>query len=177
MKRRFTGQAQQDEIRRYLSLETGGILRWNVLKGELTRTEKRHNTLYSGKVAGSVCKTLGYRLVMLKKVMYKAHVIVFFLHHGRWPVGIVDHENGIRDDNRPENLRETDASGNSCNAKLSSRNSSGVKGVSWNAAKGKWKVRVTKRGECHFGGWFSDFDTAAGVAADIRRKLHGEFAK
>ena len=53
---------------------------------------------------------------MLKKVMYKAHVIVFFLHHGRWPVGIVDHKNGIRDDNRPENLRETDASGNSCNA-------------------------------------------------------------
>lgn len=177
MKRRFTGQDQQDEIRRYLSLGADGVLRWNVLKGELTRTEKRHNTLHSGKVAGMVCKTFGYHLVMLKKVQYKAHVIVFFLHHGRWPTGIVDHKNGIRSDNRPENLRETDASGNACNAKLSARNSSGVKGVSWNSRRGKWKVRITKSGESHHGGYFDDFGEAVSVAEGIRRNVHGEFAK
>ena len=177
MKRRFTGFVSQSEIRRYLSLEADGLLRWNTLKGDLTRLEKRHNSLHAGNIAGVVCKRFGYRIVTLKGVQYKAHLIVFFLHHGRWPKGIIDHVNGVRDDNLPENLRETDHSGNSCNAKVSSRNTSGVKGVSWSKSVGKWKVRVTKKGVSHFGGWFDDFDEAVVIANNIRTQLHGDFAR
>lgn len=156
-------------------MEDGGNLRWNILTGSLTREEKRHNTLHGGKVAGCAGDK-GYTLVTLKGVQYMAHIIVFFLHEGKWPTEMIDHINGNRGDNRPENLREATASENSCNSKTSSRNSSGVKGVSWNTRKGKWKVRVTKAGKCHFGGWFDCLEDATAKANSMRESLHGDFS-
>ena len=36
---------------------------------------------------------------------YRAHRVIWALVHGEWPEGQIDHINGVRDDNRLENLR------------------------------------------------------------------------
>lgn len=55
---------------------------------------------------------------------------------------IVDHINGDTLLNSRANLRLATNSGNGFNSKKSSRNTSGIVGVSWHRSRGKWRVRV-----------------------------------
>lgn len=160
-------------IRRYLRYHDGDLY-WNVLKGSLTRIEKRHNTLLSGRVAGCSTHWSGYIYVTLKGVQYPAHSIVWYLNTGDW-CEIIDHKDRNRANNNIANLRKADSSENACNSKMSSRNTSGVRGVSWNKVVGKWKVRVTKAGKDVFGGYYNDLEEAKHVADNLRGKLHGEY--
>ena len=72
------------------------------------------NRCFAGKDA-SQCDSGGYRKVPVNGVSYKTHRIIWKLVHGFDPVGVVDHINGIRDDNRPENLRDVPVLENSRN--------------------------------------------------------------
>lgn len=175
MKNRFIGQALKDKIRRYLILEAGGVLRWRELTGPLSRSEKRHNTLFAGKEAGVICKTNGYRIVTLGKISFKAHVIVFFLHTGEVSETLLDHKDGIKSNNDPSNLRQGTPSKNAQNSKISAKNRSGVRGVSFHTKTGKWKVRVTAEGREKFGGWFANLEEARVVAENLRKEMHEEF--
>ena len=47
----------------------------------------------------------GYRQGSILGKIYKEHHLVWFKYHNKFPV-FLDHINGIRDDNRIENLRE-----------------------------------------------------------------------
>jgi len=58
-----------------------------------------------GEQAGSQHHS-GYRFVKLDGKMYAEHRIAFLYVHGYFPEGDVDHINRIRNDNRPDNLRE-----------------------------------------------------------------------
>jgi hypothetical protein len=58
-----------------------------------------------------------------------AHRAAWAVHYGEWPKGEVDHINGVRTDNRIENLRDVDKSGNQRNAKRRKDNTSGYAGV------------------------------------------------
>lgn len=62
-------------------------------------TGKLSNGYYGGRVNG---------------VHFYAHRVVFYLTHGYWPKQ-VDHVNGVRDDNRPDNLREANHTTNAQN--------------------------------------------------------------
>ena len=173
MKSRSTGHSQMEAIKRYLRLE-GATVYWRKLEGDLTRTERRHNTLFSGKVAGALNRKTGYRIIQLQGLHYREHVVVFFLHHGRWPESILDHKNGNKLDNHPSNLRESDHSKNAQNSKTSTRNTSGVRGVSFNKLRKKWKVKVTLEGVDYHGGWFDKFEDAKSKAISMRKELHKE---
>ena len=87
---------------------------------------------------------------------------------------IVDHKNGDTLDNRRENLRITNYSGNSRNArKTSSPTTSIYKGVSWCKRMNAWKAYCNKE---HLG-YYSD-EVAGAIAYNKRAKeLFGEFAK
>ena len=54
---------------------------------------------------GSVGK-LGYISGQLLGKIYKEHRLIWLLNTGTWPEDQLDHINGVRDDNRIENLRE-----------------------------------------------------------------------
>lgn len=64
----------------------------------------------------------------------KMHRLVMGVADGE----IVDHKSRIRTDNRKENLRVVTPSQNSINSNISSYNSSGITGVSWNKEKCAW---------------------------------------
>ena len=87
----------------------------------------------------------GYIKMAYNGTKYEAHIIAFCLYYGRWPLRKmdIDHLNGIKKDNRKENLREVSHAENGRNwNKLSSRNTSGYNGVNWNSNYGKWRATV-----------------------------------
>ena len=73
---------------------------------------KRGNTKFAGKLAFITIKPLGYRYGSIFGRKYYAHRLVWLLHYGHWPQFHVDHINGIRTDNRIENLRDVSRSEN-----------------------------------------------------------------
>lgn len=127
------------------------------------------------KPAGSIHKT-GYRHITWMNKVYKAHRLIFMLHHGYLPPE-VDHINGNRADNRIENLRPANRSENQCNRFALASNTSGYPGVSWHKKSNAWIVRVMKYGKTHCIGYFKNLELAGLVAAEARSIYHGEYAK
>ena len=60
-------------------------------------------------------KRNGYRIVRLKRVNFMEHRLIWFFVHGAWPKNGLDHKNGIKDDNRPDNLRDVTTTVNNQN--------------------------------------------------------------
>lgn len=129
-----------------------------------------------GSVAGNLT-SYGYRRVQIDGKSYREHNIVYALAHGRHPSAHLDHVNGVRDDNRPDNLREATRSENNCNKGTEIRNKSGVKGVSWRADRGKWWAQIVKSGKIHRLGYFTNIDEAAAAYRMAAEQHHGEFAR
>ena len=84
----------------------------------------------------------------------------------------LDHTCHVRACVNPEHLREvTNKQNNENRAGARRDNRSGVRGVSWHARDGKWRVRVVHNGRTHSGGYFDDLDEAAEAARQLRLKL------
>lgn len=143
-------------------------------KGALIWRYKRRSKR-EGKPAGSTNKR-GYVFVIIDARYYYAHRLIWVWHHGDTLLQI-DHINGVKDDNRIENLRLATNSQNNMNlgAKRSNK-SSGVKNVTWHAQANKWFVQVAKDGVVVYRGWFTELADAEEAAKEARRKYHGEFA-
>jgi hypothetical protein len=127
------------------------------------------------KPAGSIHKT-GYRHVTWMGKVHKTHRLIFLLVHGYLPKEI-DHINGVRSDNRIENLRPVTRSENQCNRPVLANNTSGYPGVSWHKKSKAWVVRVMKHGKTRIQLYFKDLELAGLVAAEARSLYHGAYAK
>ena len=133
----------------------------------------RWNSRHAGREAiGN--KSQGYRVGYLLGRIVGAHRVAFALHHGHWPVGQVDHQNGVRSDNRPDNLRDVTAAQNAKNLKRYACNTSGVTGVVWNQAERRWKARITVDNRRINLGTFHDFSTAVAARkhAEVEYGFH-----
>jgi hypothetical protein len=122
----------------------------------------RWNSRYADTVAGSVGKH-GYRSIKIDRAQYKAHRIAWIYMVGHEPNNHIDHTNGMRDDNRWENLRDVPRMENNKNAKKRSDNSSGVQGVSWQKRMGKWAAQIGVFGKQTHLGYFDSIEDAAGA--------------
>jgi hypothetical protein len=128
-----------------------------------------------GTIAGYV-KNDQYRRIGLNKNLYLAHRLIFMMHYGYLP-DVVDHIDGNRLNNRIENLRPATQSQNSHNQKLSIKNTSGYKNVTWNARKRKWLVHLRVINKDIHIGYYKDIELADLVAQEARDKYHKEFAR
>lgn len=129
---------------------------------------------WNSKNAGSAAFTLmqnGYRAGKVMGQQVYAHQVVFALVHGRWPSGEVDHINGNRGDNRPENLRECLDGENHRNKAKGRRNASGVLGVYWHKGAGKWAASIRSKGVREHLGLFASLEDAAAARRDAETRL------
>lgn len=82
-----------------------------------------------GKTLRGMKMSNGYLVHRFFGCNLRAHRIAFALMTGRWPSHDIDHQNGVRDDNRWNNLREATRSQNLRNSALRPHSRSGFKGV------------------------------------------------
>lgn len=147
--------------------ETNGQLIW------MNRTKS--DVQFNGKKVGR--KTSGYQVATVFGRAFMVHRIVWFLHHGRWPVELIDHINGQRLDNRIENLREASRRQNAWNSQIKPSNRSGYKGVYLHKQTGKYVATIrTPEGRTKRLGSFTDPQEAHAAYLRAAQDLHGEFA-
>jgi hypothetical protein len=140
--------------------------------GDLYWKNHKYKAL-NGKKTG--CNLEGYLVTFANKKPIYNHQVIFIMHHGYLPYH-VDHINGIKHDNRIENLRAANKSENGYNQKTPKNNTSGIKGVKWNKANKTWMVSLGINGKTKYFGSFKDIELAELVAQEARNKYHGQFA-
>lgn len=117
----------------------------------------------------------GYRLISLNKYHHRASVLAFFMHHGRLPIGFVDHINGDTLDNRTCNLRECTAGENNQNLKCLSNNknkSSRFVGVYWHTKRRKWRAAIKYNRKKMTVGEFDTEEEAFFAYLEAKKKYH-----
>lgn len=97
--------------------------------GVFTRRTSNRYRWAIGSVAGCVDKSTGYVKVSLLGEKLYAHRVAWLYMTGAWPKEELDHENGVRTDNRFANLRECSGAQNKQNSARRSDNTSGYPGV------------------------------------------------
>ena len=116
----------------------------------------------------------GYRVIGGNE-QYREHRLVWFYMTGAWPDRDVDHVNRNRSDNRWENLRLCSASQNAANVGQKARNTSGLKGVSWDKDRGLWLAQIRIAGKKKNLGRFTDQSEAKAVYDAAAKQQWGEF--
>ena len=135
------------------------------------------NSRSAGKPAFSTKASSGYLRGRFEWVEILAHRVVWLIHYGRWPADQVDDINGIKTDNRIENLREATRSENLRNTSAYSNNTSGYKGVSFHKSNGKWRAIITLNGKRHQSKGFDKPEDAYAAYLKMAEEKHGVFAR
>lgn len=89
----------------------------------------------------------------------------------------IDHINGIRDDNRIENLRLATQAQNSANRGKQKNNTTGYKNIHLDKNSGKYYIQIGFKGKTYCFGHYINIEEAIEVRDKALKKLHGEFAK
>ena len=160
-------ELSRDILREFLTYDPStGIFRWRI---------SNSNRVRQGAIAGSSQES-GYHLIRFRRKLYKAHRLAFLYMIGSIPA-YVDHINGDKLDNSWDNLRECTVCENQQNRKISTANTSGVKGVSRCSDTKSWQVRLQLDGVNKYFGSFKTIAEAEELVKNIREQLHGEFAR
>lgn len=147
-----------------------GALTWRIRTGPMCKL---------GELAGQVGKS-GYRKIRLDDVYYTASHLAWFHFYGIPPIGLLDHKNTDKTDDRIENLREATHSQNSMNMGRNKLNSTGFKGVAVFNQPGKptrYRALTRANGKRHFLGIFDTPEEAHEAYCKAVTLLHGEFAR
>jgi hypothetical protein len=120
---------------------------------------RQWNARWARKEAFNRVRADGYMGGKILGTEYLAHRIIVKMMSGVEP-DEVDHINGVRTNNRWDNLRNVTKSGNQRNCSRRKDNKSGVTGVHWHKASGKWYATIYATGKQERLGTFDCFGSA-----------------
>lgn len=138
------------------------------------RGSQSFDTKHAGNVVSPNLTPKGYRKVNVCGRYVMAHRVIWKMHHDTDPE-VVDHVNGVRDDNRICNLRGATRDENARNNR---RNLSGTgyKGVIRATKTDRWEARIKVSGRQSHIGTFDTAEDAARAYDAAAVRLHGEFS-
>lgn len=141
---------------------------------------KGWNTAFAGKIVG-YRNDDGYLKMLANGRTFLCHRVIWSMVHGSWPSTTIDHINGVRDDNRIENLRLATISQNAQNQKnkrpLMPDGSPGLKGANFQKKSGRWCGRIKANGHFCYLGMFGTAEEAHQAYVRAGADLHGQFAQ
>lgn len=143
------------------------LITYDPLTGDIVR-------VVPGKPVSHRLNSHGYPVIQLDGKKYLQHRMAFLYMEGNLPSS-VDHINGIKSDNSWVNLRAATSQQNNMNRRRGLENTSGVKGVYFHKARGKWAAQLKLNGEGMYLGIFKTREEAASVIRAARLKYHGEY--
>lgn len=148
------------------------LLHYNPDTGLFTWLISTSNRVKAGTIAGCQHGN-GYTKISVDGSRYFTHRLAWFYMTGEFPIQ-VDHEDGVRNNNRIKNLRAATNAINSKNHRTGVNNTSGVMGVSWCKRKSKWTVRIQANGKYLNIGYFPNIEDAiaARKTAEIEYGYH-----
>ncbi len=143
--------------------------------GDLYWRVRTSNNTKMGQPAGYKKKN-GYLAISVNDRQCLAHRLVWLWHYGDVPDEI-DHINGVRNDNRIENLRSATRLENQWNSAKPVTNTTGFKGVCWNKRVGKYMAQIRINGRQTYLGLFTDPAAAHDAYIAAANKNFGQFAR
>lgn len=102
---------------------------------------------------------------------YAVHRLAWLYVHGSWPKGVIDHINGIKNDNRISNLRDVTCAGNSQNLAVG-RLKNPFPGTCWKKNRNKWQASITTNGKTTYLGLFEKREDAHRAYMDAKAVMH-----
>lgn len=151
------------------------VLRYDADTGQFTWIKQTSIRAPVGRIADSKRRD-GYFEIRIDKIINLSHRLAWLYVYGEF-VDCIDHKNLDRADNRISNLRNSTMSQNVANAKIRSNNTSGMKGVSWNKNRRKWRAYISFNNKRIELGMFNLKDDAAKAYAKASKRIHKEFGR
>ena len=142
------------------------LLHYDPETGVFTWRKYRGGHAKKGAVAGTH-DTNGHRQILIDKHPHRAHRLAWLYVYGKWPEQVIDHINGVRDDNRIANLRDVSLASNSHN-----KEAAATTGARFHRRIGKWQSSITSRGQYFHLGYFERREDAHAAYMARRNELH-----
>lgn len=117
----------------------------------------------------------GYRAIGIDGKRYFEHRLAWLYMTGNWPQKVIDHINGVRDDNRLSNLRDVTMQENLCNQRSprSNNRTSQFLGVSFDKKRELWKACIHANGKQQQLGRFDTEQEARDAYRAAKPIVHG----
>lgn len=146
------------------------LLHYNPETGVFTWRVAGKGIPFIGAIAGGINRR-GYWRIGVDLHRYMANVLAWLYMTGEWPTDDVDHKNGVRHDNRWDNLRPATRAVNNQNQRRARvDNKAGSLGVSPN--RKKWAASITLDGSKTHLGSYATREEAYGVYLEAKRRMH-----
>lgn len=154
---------RQEDVRALLNYDPAtGVFTWRVDRGPNGR---------KGSIAGSL-DSKGYRQILIGKRQRSAHRLAWLYVRGFWPREQIDHVNGVRDDNRFDNLREATIGENQQNVSKRAGTTSKFLGVTWHKHAKKWNAKIQQGGKGRSLGYFHSEQEAYAAYQEAKAEIH-----
>jgi hypothetical protein len=146
------------------------LLHYDPETGVFTRLSCPYRRDREGQVAGS--KRLdGYWAIVIKGDVHFGHRLAWLYTFGVWPTKQVDHINGVRDDNRLNNLREATNAENQQNRKTNVGQDESSRGTR-HRKNGRWAAVINVNGQRKSLGYYGTQEEARKAYVTAKEKLH-----